>query len=196
MLQKYRAYYKSIDDSTKKRHYEGTQTWIGLHPQALQTPYCDIYKALSMLKKFEIKKIIDIGSGYGRVGHVMNSLFPKASFVGYEVLEQRQREGNRIFELHQLLNCKIELKNVLEEQFELPKADIYFIYDFSEMKDLSQILTELSSRLINQSFFLIVKGERINYLLANKFKEFWLSSGYLQAGDLKIYSSRCNLKNI
>lgn len=82
LLQKYRAYDQVIDTSNKKRHYEGSQTWIGLHPQALQTPYNDIYEALSLLKGQNIEKVVDIGAGYGRVGIVMNSLFPTAAFLG------------------------------------------------------------------------------------------------------------------
>ncbi len=49
LLQKYRAYYKGNDKTSRKTHYEGTQTWIGLHPQVLQTPYNELYEALKKL---------------------------------------------------------------------------------------------------------------------------------------------------
>lgn len=194
LLQKYRAYYKSNDDSNKKQHYQGTQTWIGLHPQALQTPYNDIFDALSTLKDFKVNKVVDIGAGYGRVGIVMNCIFPHARFIGLEILKQRYNEGNRLFEKLDLINCEILLKNVLDEDFILPSAEIYFIYDFSEMDDICKILDMLSTQSNKKDLFLITKGERIDYLMENKYKEFWSANGFLALGELRIYSSTIDLR--
>ncbi|WP_412474244.1 hypothetical protein [Halobacteriovorax sp. YZS-1-1] len=193
LSQKYRAYYKDADDSSRKQHYDGTQTWIGLHPQALQTPYNHLFDALYLLKDYNIDKIVDIGAGYGRIGLVMSSIFPEARFIGYEILKQRQREGNRVFERMELLNCEILLENVLEEDFVLPKAQVYFIYDFSEMQDISDILDELVTRIDDYNFFLITKGERVDYLIEKKYKQFWIANGFLSSGELKIYSSITDL---
>lgn len=193
LLQKYRAYDRPNEEGNKKQHYRGTQTWIGLHPQALQTPYNDIYDALFLLKDFEVNKVIDIGAGYGRVGIVMNAIFPEASFIGYEILKPRTSEANRIFDLYQLDNCKVELQNVLEENFKLPHAQVYFIYDFSELDDICTILDQLSDRFNQDNFFLISRGERIDFLIERKYKEFWKANGYLTCGELKIYSSTVDL---
>ena len=193
LLQKYRAYYKENDDSNKKQHYEGTQTWIGLHPSALQTPYNDIYDALDLIKDFDIKRVVDIGAGYGRVGLVMNSLFPDARFIGFEILKQRLNEGNRIFEKLSLINCEILQENVLEDDFDLPKADVYFIYDFSEMADICAMLDILVERINDYNFFLITKGERVDYLINKKYKQLWMANGFLESGELKIYSSLVDL---
>ncbi len=196
LLQKYRAYYKDNDESNKKQHYHGTQTWIGLHPQALQTPYNDIYDALSLLSEFEVTKVVDIGAGYGRVGLVMNSIFPDARFIGYEILKQRELEANRVFEKLNLLNCEVIRENVLEQGFRLPSAEVYFIYDFSDLNDLTEILDVLESRIEEDSFFLIVKGDMINYLMTKKYKKFWRKNGFINTGELKIYSSKVNLELI
>ncbi|MBD64778.1 MAG: hypothetical protein CME62_06200 [Halobacteriovoraceae bacterium] len=194
LQQKYRSYDQSADQSNKKKHFEGTQTWIGLHPQALQTPYNDIYEVLESIKTHDIETVVDIGAGYGRVGLVTSAIFPKASFLGYEILSKRRDEANRVFKLHGLDNCELVLQNVLEESFQLPDADVYFIYDFSELDDICTILDELSERLIDKSFFLITKGDRIDYLIAKKYKEFWRANGYLQFKELKVYSSHIDLK--
>lgn len=193
LLRKYRAYDKQNDDSNKKQHYPGTQTWIGLNPNALQTTYNDIYDAFMILKEFNIEKVIDIGAGYGRVGLVMNSLIPKAQFIGYEIVKSRQLEGERIFEKYGLDNCQIINLNVLDEDFKLPQADIFFIYDFSELEDLGQILRKLAKRISHKNFFLITHGERIDYLMSNKYQEFWVKNGLLNLGELKIYSSNIDL---
>ncbi len=190
LLQKYRAYDQNNDDSNKKRHYKGTQTWIGLHPQALQTPYSDIYEALSLIKNLEIKHVVDIGAGYGRVGIVSSVLYPDAKFTGYEIVKQRQVEGNRIFKKLGINNSEIELGNVLDLDFNLPEAEIYFIYDFSEQEDVFQILRTLSSMSQNKIFYLIARGPRVDYLMKHNFKHVWRMHMNLSSSDLKIYTSR------
>lgn len=194
LTQKYRSYYQGPDESNKKKHYFGTQTWIGLHPQALQTTYNDIFEALYIIQEHNIDKVVDIGAGYGRVGLVMSSLFPEARFIGFEILKQRQQEGNRVFEKLKLVNCEILLENVLEEKFILPQAQVYFIYDFSEAEDICKILDELVSRIEEYNFFLITKGDLVDYLLEKKYKQFWQTNGYLSSGEIKIYSSNTDLK--
>jgi len=190
LLQKYRAYDRLSDDSNRKQHYKGTQTWIGLHPQVLQTPYCDIYKTLSLLDHEKIEHVVDIGAGYGRVGVVLSVLYPEAKFTGYEIVKQRQAEGNRVFNKLGILNSDIELRNVLDSEFRLPEADIYFIYDFSEKEDLFQILKSLSTRVNNKRFYLITRGDRVDYLMKNKFKHIWRKYLNIDSSDLEIYISK------
>lgn len=192
LQQKYRDYYRPNDSSNKKQHFDGTQTWIGLHPQALLTPYSEIFDALSLLKNFDINNIIDIGAGYGRVGLVTTSLFPSAKFTGFEIVKQRGNEANRIFNKLNLYNCKIILQNVLDDKFIIPKADIYFIYDFSELDDICRILDQLRNNYKNDKFFLITKGDRIDFLLERKYKDFWKKNGNLTTEELKVYSSFIN----
>lgn len=196
LTQKYRSYDQQNDCSNKKQHFQGTQTWIGLHPQALQTPYNDIFEALSLIKNLQVDRVVDIGAAYGRIGLVMNALFPLAQFTGYEILRQRQAEGNRIFKRLNLLNCEIVNTNVLDDDFVLPKAQVYFIYDFSEMEDISKILDELLTRMNEYSFFLITKGDRVDYLLNRKYKQFTQANGVLDTGQLKIYSSHTDMNQL
>lgn len=151
---------------------------------------------MHFLKDQDIQRIVDIGAGYGRVGLVMSSLFPRSRFIGLEILEQRKNEGNRIYEELGLINCEILQKNVLVDDYQLPDAQVYFIYDFSEVEDLNIIMRQLSERKKTESFFLITRGDRIDSLLANKYKNFWSSNGHVQCGALKIYSSTNNLKAI
>jgi len=188
LLQKYRSYDES-SFTGGTQHYAGTQTWIGLPPHVLQTPYNHIYEALMAIRNYHVERIVDIGCGYGRVGLVMNSLFPDAKFIGYEVLKQRAREANRVYDKLDLSNCEVLLENVLAESFSLPIAQVYFMYDFSEMQDISIILDELVSRMTEYPFFLITVGDRIDYLIERKYKPFWKENGFIKQGNLKIYSS-------
>lgn len=192
LVQKYRAYDISNDESSRKKHFSGAQTWIGLHPQILQTPYCDIFKALSMFKGQQIKRVVDIGAGYGRVGLVTKTLFPNAEFLGFEIVEKRQVEGERIIRKFNLENCSINCINVLDKDFILPEADIYFIYDFSTEEDISHILKILSLRIKEYPFSLVVTGDRINNLLKKTYSHVWKNQFQVHNSHLKVYPIRIN----
>lgn len=194
LLQKYRAYDQNCDLSSRKQHFIGTQAWIGLHPQALQTPYCDIYEALNSLMDFKIEHVVDIGAGYGRVGVTLSVVHPKAKFIGFEIVKLRQAEGNRIFKKLGIINSEIHLKNVLDADFELPLAEVYFIYDFSEQEDITQVLLTLSLRVQEKDFYLITKGDRVDYLLKYKFQHIWKIFTTFKSSDLKIYAPKKLLK--
>jgi len=189
LLQRYRAYDSGEDVSNRKKHYQGTQTWVGLHPQVLQTPYCDIYDALSLLQVQDIYHVVDIGAGYGRVGLVLNALNSDAHFTGFEIVRQRQQEGNRIYAKLGIDNCQIKLQNVLDNDFDLPTADVYFIYDFSEREDVEHILQILRLRSKTQKFYLITRGDRVDFAIKHRFKHVWKSFAHLGTSDLKIYTT-------
>lgn len=167
LLQKFRGFDQSSDSTNRKGHFEGAQTWIGLHPQALQTPYNYIYEALYQLRDYSIGTVVDIGCAYGRVGMVMQSIYPKARFIGYEVVKTRANEANRIFSKYQLAHCEVIQTNILSSDFTLPKADVYFIYDFGNIHDIHQALRLIVTTMQTDMFFLVVRGDRVDSILNN-----------------------------
>ncbi len=193
LLRKYKAYYKVTDEDDRKKHFQGTQTWIGLNPQVLQTPYSEISRFLSFFKKYSPKKIIDFGAGYGRIGIVMNAIFPNAEFVGHEIMPERLNEANRVFHDLNLTNCKVVQENILDDDFQIPKADIYFIYDFSDPMDLRIILNKLSKKLYRDRFFLVARGEGVRSLIQLKYPEFWAAHGVIHQDKISIFSSYIDL---
>lgn len=58
LLQKFRSYDRRDDPTNRKKKYQGAQTWIGLPPDILQTPYRDILIVLDFLKEFNIKTVV------------------------------------------------------------------------------------------------------------------------------------------
>ncbi len=171
--QKYRQYDLSMSCGQQKDYFPDTEAWIGLDPDILQTPYCDILSALSFVKaqEFVVKNIVDIGAAYGRVAFVKEALFPEAQFIGFEVVKKRQQEAQRVYDSHQMETSKILYQDVLEADFELPKSSIYFIYDFSESSDVSYILEKIIE-VNDESIFLIAHGDRTLRLLEYQFQSF------------------------
>jgi tRNA G46 methylase TrmB len=193
LLKKYQAYDKCSQNNDRKKHYQGTQTWIGLHPQVLQTPYSEILEFLTFLKPYRPKRIIDCGAGYGRVGVVMSAVLPHCQFIGYEIVDVRLQEATRIFTKLNLNNCQMRSDNLIEQDFELPDADVYFVYDFSDPHDLRVLLKKLTEKIGKKAFFLIARGEGICSLIQNKYPIFYAAHGAIHRKNYSIYSTYWDL---
>lgn len=170
-----------------------SQKWFGLDPQVLQTPYHEIHDFFSLLAKRKINKVIDLGAGYGRVAIVMQSFFPNAHFAGYEIVEERVVEAKRVFEKLTIdNNCQMYSEDITQWE-ELPHADLYFIYDFSEFEDVRKILTFISQSMYKKKFFIVARGEGIRSMIQLKYPEIWCVNGAIHRKNWSLYSSFCEL---
>jgi len=175
LISQYRPFFVNENEVTKKKlHSEGGNTgesWIGLNPQVLLTPYTELYEIFYLLKDQKIKSIIDIGCAYGRVGIVARAFFPEVEFTGYEIVKKRITEANRINDLYDL-QMDIHNQNVLDDGFELPESSVYFIYDFSHFLHIKKILAQIESKINQHPFILIAKGEDIRGIIQLFFPAF------------------------
>lgn len=166
--------------------HNGSQTWIGLDSETLQTPYPELIEMLELLKLKGSEHIIDLGAGYGRLGVVLHFLSPQATFLGLEIVPERVVEGTRVLKLlgssHSLIT-----KDLTEENFVLPIADIYFLYDFGEVSHIRKILNQLGN--CEHGFKLIARGKGTRSLVDLEFP--WLSDVHpvIRRENFAIYSS-------
>lgn len=168
LIQQYRSFFTDESKiSNKKLHCEGGETgesWVGLNPQVLLTPYSELYEIFDILRETQIKSIVDIGCAYGRVGIVARAFFPLSHFTGYEIVKKRITEAQRISTLYNL-NLNILNQNVLDEDFELPDSSIYFIYDFSHFMHIRAILSKLEQKIGKHPFILVAKGDDVRSII-------------------------------
>ena len=173
----------------------GSRTWIGLHPQIFQTPYSEIDSFLKILKSYSPKILVDLGAGYGRVGLVMQKHIPEASFLGLELVKERCLEGNRIFKELGYKNCVLKSENIVAAKYDIPKSDIYFIYDFSDQHDQKKLLDVFSKRMETERFFMVVRGKSMRSLIQNKYPEFYSCFNPRHEKNWSIYSTWCDLSD-
>ena len=187
LLQKFRSYDRTDDPTNRKKQYKGAQTWIGLPPDILQTPYKDILTVLNHIKEFKISTVVDIGCAYGRVGFALQKDHKEAKFLGFEIVKKRYQEASRVIRKHNLPNLEITLGNVLNADVNIPSADLYMIYDFSNIDDIYKTLNKISSYQSDQPIFLVARGERTEFLLDKFFKNIW--NLFFKSDDclLKVY---------
>ncbi|MFN7729964.1 MAG: hypothetical protein ACK5P7_12470 [Bdellovibrio sp.] len=147
--------------------------WSHLSEQAFQTPYPELFQ---ILKCFESStkpaKWVDFGCGYGRLGLILDWYRPLDRWIGYEFIEARVREGNRV--LSHWCEGRPQIMNVdLNSEFEIPEFDVGFIFDFGTAAEISAFLKRLRGRAIQRPISLIGRGRATRHLISNEHP--WLS---------------------
>lgn len=141
--------------------HDGAQTWIGLDFQILQTTYHDLKTLFDIIHPKDNEKIIDLGAGYGRLGIFLHYFYPRAEFLGLELVEERVKEGNRVLSELGSFGKMMEVCD-LSKIDQLPEGDIYFIYDFGSVSHITKILQMLKD---TPKKMLVVKGQIARQLM-------------------------------
>ena len=130
-----------------EKHFDppaGSQPWICLPHQVLQTPYSEIRYLLSLLDPAPGETLVDLGAGYGRMGLVLSRHYPEVRFLGFEFIPDRVIEGTRILKIHACSPLiHLEIRDLSQPEFTLPEAEIYFMYDFGSREAIEKALSDL-----------------------------------------------------
>ena len=154
--------------------YQGHEVWIGLDPQVLNTPYVELVQLCRMLRPSQNEMVVDLGAGYGRLGLVLHSFFPETKFVGFELVESRVEEGRRILEKWKCKNAQLLCQDLMDEDFKLPVAQYYFIYDFGKVSHIRRILEKLEKYADHSHFKVIARGKGVRSIIEHEHK--WLTT--------------------
>ena len=162
--------------------HNGAQTWVGLDFQILQSTYFDLKILFDLIKPRPFQKIIDLGAGYGRIGIFLHQFYPLTHFLGIELVNERVKEANRIYQSIHTLNKEMIVGD-LSQLSELPPGDIYFIYDFGSEEHIKKILELLKT---TKNSILVVKGRICRNLML---KDGYFGDGFKvkKLDDLYLY---------
>lgn len=124
------------DPNQKERLYEGAG--IGV-----QTSYSSILLALDRAKPVPGARILDLGSGYGRVGFVLGLLRPDINFTGYEYVDHRVEDSKAVARRAGLSRTAFVTQDLARADFRIPEADIYYMYDPFSRETYGTVLNQL-----------------------------------------------------
>lgn len=141
------------------------QTWVGLAPQTLLTPYDELSRMCDLLHLPDGAHVVDLGAAYGRLGFVLHQRYPAAHFTGVEILPERVDEGNRLFALHGCRNARLIRHDMFAPDFQLPLADCYLIYDYGVLEHLRWTMAQLQNLATVHRFQVIARGDTIRALI-------------------------------
>jgi len=141
------------------------QTWSELSPQSFQTPYCEIRSLLAELEPTKNSVIADLGCAYGRMGFVIGRHYPEITFLGYEVAQPRVLDAQRVFKNWQYPDIHIFEKNLMAPEFSLPRADIFFIYDYGWNPAIQKTLNDLKILAQKKSISVVARGRATKHFI-------------------------------
>lgn len=175
----------SVQTWGEKLH-DGSQTWVGLHEETLQTPYAELLEVLRSLIPVAGNLFVDLGAGYGRLGFLLEKFYPGVVFRGYEFVPERVVEGNRVFAKFNCLNSTLITQDLTQDDFKLPEAAYYFLYDFGKIPHMRKILDQLSDLADRRNFSLIARGDGVRSLIARDYP--WLRES-VRFENLSLYET-------
>ncbi|MCM2349748.1 MAG: hypothetical protein NDI69_06990 [Bacteriovoracaceae bacterium] len=156
--------------------HQGVQTWVGLDLQTLQTPYSECLRILQLLKIKPYQHIIDLGAAYGRMGIVIGGLYIKNSFTGYEYVKARVNEGKRLYKEFGFARCELVEQDLFAASFELPVADVYFIYDYGQVEHIDHTLKQIEKIAHKRPVKVVVRGKFTKEIIKDRHE--WLDLKY------------------
>lgn len=159
--------------------HSGNQTWVGLHPESIQTPYDELLRICEKLNLKSGERVIDFGAGYGRLGIVISKFYPGVEFLGIEYVSERVIEGKRVSGLNLIQG------DLTHPDFFPEDADHYFIYDFGKIPHIRDLLNKLSVIADRKKFTVAGRGKGIRALIAHEFH--WLTPFY-EEENFSLYS--------
>lgn len=145
--------------------HDGIQTYVGLSPEQLQTPYSEFAEIIEMAAPKDGQLVVDLGAGHGRLGLVCHAYNETLHFRGYEYVQQRVEEGNRLFKEFELSLCQMFQQDLSCLDFIMPKADLYFMYEYGDMAHVNRSLNQLREISKERNFRLVCRGRGSNNLI-------------------------------
>ncbi len=171
-----------------RQMHEGSQSWVGLNPRQLLTPYHELLEMCRLLNPKAGTTLIDLGAGYARMAFVLNQYEPLAKFIGYEIVEERVTESNRLLKHYELSDSVMIAQDLSSKSFSLPVADFYLLYDYGNVEHIKSTLNDLKNIAFKHPIKVIGRG-RMRGLIDNDHA--WLSQVFepIHCETFSLYSS-------
>lgn len=168
------------DPAQRERLYEGAG--IGV-----QTSYSSILLALDRAKIRNGASVVDLGSGYGRVGFVIGLLRPDISFTGYEYVNHRVVDSKAVCKRMGLGKVDFETRDL--SAFELPRVDVYYMYDPFSKETYAYVLNQLIAYGSEQPVTIITKGRANTWVRDALTEHGWSIDDTCDSGTVCLFKS-------
>lgn len=171
------------DNTIKERLYEGAGVGV-------QSSYSTLLTALREIHPQQGARIVDLGSGYGRVGLVVGLLRPDMEFVGYEYVPHRVQISNDSCERFGLQERVLfYTQDLSEKSFRIPDAEIYYMFDPFTRETYQHVLAQLVEVSRRQRIVIVTKGNARHWLQEIAVSEGWPAGRSFDGGNLGIFCS-------
>mgnify|MGYP000035322601 CR=1 FL=1 len=174
---------RNIKNDNNERLYEGAGVGV-------QSGYSTILLSLINSSPSHGSRIVDLGSGYGRVGLVCSLLRPDIEFVGFEYVPHRVEVSNiACHDLDLADNLSFKTQDLSLSTFKIPEADIYYLYDPFTKETYQYVLKQIVEVSKSRDVTIITKGNARSWLLDISKAHGWQSPIFIDEGNLCIFKS-------
>lgn len=168
---------------TRERIFENSGAGV-------QTSYATAMVALQALDMRPGETLIDLGSGYGRVGILGGLLREDLQFVGYEFVRHRvecsQNSGERAGLGHVRFHCQ----DLGDPDFEIPAAAVYYLYDPFNEETYRRVLRRIHAVASRKPVRVVTNADAGAWFQKFMTPERWFPPEIHDGGTLRIFRSR------
>lgn len=172
-----------VDHDNPERLYQ--RAGVGV-----QSGYSTILLALHYGHVKEGARIIDLGSGYGRVGLVYALLRPDIEFIGYEYVPHRVDISNKAsYELGLQERLQFITQDLSIASFIIPEADVYYLYDPFTEETYHFVLKKIIEISKKRNITVVTKGNANHWLSKIAKDNGWPQGLVIDYGNLCIFKN-------
>jgi len=139
-----------LKNSTLPQTYQEEALYLDLDPEDLYTPYRVICRWGKSLKLKPGTKVVDLGSGVGRIPLTLGLLYPKVEFTGIEIMRERHEMAEEARRGLKLMNVSFVCRNAAKRG--LPPADYYYFFNPFVGDTLRQVFRQLKNFSSHRTF--------------------------------------------
>ncbi len=143
---------------TEGRISDESAPWRGLDPDVLQTPYTELRFMLARINPARGMKVVELGSGYSRLAHVLEAHHEGVFYEGVELVPERASEALRVIRARGLLRAVVRAGDLFGKEG-FPRGDVYFLYDLSPRIESSvRVVEALQREAANHPILVAARG--------------------------------------
>lgn len=166
---------------------EGERIFAGAG-RGVQSSYLSLFTALRNFPDAPLT-MIDLGSGYGRVGLIAGLLNRRWSFIGYEFVLHRVTQAKMAAgRLGLDSQVRFFSQDLSDPSFRLPAADIYYLYDPFNVRTYGEMLRQIEATRAGKTVSILAKGGALAFIQQAGMS--WGEAQLLDEGHLGLFTAR------
>lgn len=170
-------------NDTEERIFQGSGV-------GAQSSYNTIITALNFLRLPQKARLIDLGSGFGRVGFVVSLLRPDINFTGYEYVGSRVEKANAAVEKLGISKQIFFQQDLSSPEFKIPEAEVYYLFDPFTSETYKYVVSQLNQMASKKKIMIVTKGNAREQFMTGDDKKYWSAPQVLNYGNFCLFRSR------
>jgi len=122
------------------------QIWGTMMSHGIQTHVTSAFSFFRALNPQAGQTWVDIGSGYGRMGHLIGLLFEDVRFIGYEIAPERVRVSQDTAAKLKLKHVEFREQDLMDRAFSPEDADVYYLFDPVTDEVRAKVIADLAAK--------------------------------------------------